>query len=160
MFTEKSQIDSYEAPEGYAVYFPRYVEFTAIPLDLDDLVFTFNKWGAVNKAKTNDLLVRKNGESYIIDRISFEDTCEPVSHSPDRYVKTSPILARQMNEDGIILTKEGRTNYTAGQFLCYNRPDLTDGWAQKASNIENNYVLGTIEDYRRQLRKLWDLGRF
>lgn len=132
-------------------FVPKYLPICAIQLKLDNLAFTFDKWGKPQSAKANDWLVEKKNDVYIIDDTSFKATYSPVLVNvfrngefvlipvPNQWYKSAPMYVIEAKEDGAIITKEGSTQYIAGDAICYNNPDLSDGWAQPMGKVLENY---------------------
>jgi hypothetical protein len=59
--------------------------------------------------------------------------------SPGLYEKIAPIWAEVAAEPGTIQTKEGSTEYAAGDYLVFNASDRTDGYAMKAETFLQLY---------------------
>ncbi len=111
---------------------------TAVRLDLDTEGFTYQKWGGTQRCKRGDWLVNNAGETYTIDAQSFAETYREVS--PGVYAKESPIWAEEAHVTGTISTKEGSTDYVAGDFLVYNDAARQDGYAIEAATFHSLYV--------------------
>ena len=114
-------------------------EVAAVQLDLETDGFTYEKWGGTQRCRARDWLVDNQGDVYTIDAEVFAKTYEQVSHGV--YKKTAPVWARQSTEPGTIGTKEGSTDYDAGDFLVYNDPEEKDGWAIEADKFRSLYEL-------------------
>ncbi|MCW8976434.1 MAG: hypothetical protein OQK42_05095 [Sedimenticola sp.] len=99
---------------------------TAIRLTLDTPGLHYNKWGAEQHCKPGDWLVDNGGDVYSIDADSFKKTYQKIE--PGRYRKTTPVWAEKAHTDGRIKTKEGESEYQAGDFIVFNHPDRTDGY--------------------------------
>lgn len=112
-------------------------QITAVRLALDTEGFTYEKWGGTQHAKSGDWLVDNAGDSYTIDAGSFEETYREVG--PGLYEKQSPVWAEEALEPGTIRTREGSTDYEAGDFLVYNDPERKDGYAMKADTFHSLY---------------------
>ena len=112
---------------------------TAVRLDLDTEGFTYQKWGGTQRCKRGDWLVNNAGETYTIDAETFEKTYHEVS--PGVYAKDSPIWAEEVQVAGTIHTKEGSTDYVAGDFLVFNDAEGRDGYAVRAETFHSLYVL-------------------
>ncbi len=110
---------------------------TAVQLALETEGFTYEKWGGTQTCKAGDWLVNNGGEVYTIDRESFERTYEAVS--PGVFRKVAPVWAEAADEDGTIATKEGSTEYCAGDYLVFNDAQRSDGYAVTAENFEAMY---------------------
>lgn len=110
---------------------------TAVRLDLATEGFTYRKWGAEQRCKAGDWVVDNGGDVYTIDAETFGATYREVA--PGRWVKSAPVWAEVAQAGGVIETKEGSTEYAAGDYLVYNRPDRTDGYAVGAEKFEGMY---------------------
>jgi hypothetical protein len=119
---------------------------TAIPLDLvaksdkqpGDPLFTYHKWGHIQTAKSGDWLVTNGGDVYTVDRETFENTYTPTG-TPGQYMKTGTVWAKRATEPGTIQSKEGLTQYRAGDWLVYNDPRQQDGYAVSADRFFDLY---------------------
>ncbi len=110
---------------------------TAVRLDLDTEGFTYQKWGGTQRCKAGDWVVENDGEVYTIDAESFESTYRQIS--PGRYEKFGEVWAEEASEAGSITTKEGSTDYSAGDFLVYNDAERRDGYAIEAKKFASMY---------------------
>ena len=113
----------------------RYV--VAVQLDLDTAGFTYRKWGAEQRCKPGDWLVDNQGDMYTVDSGVFAKTYRKVS--PGIYVKTTPVWAEVATEPGSVATKEGRSDYAAGDYLVYNNEDGTDAYRIGRAKFESMY---------------------
>lgn len=111
----------------------------AVKLDLDTGGFTYRKWGAEQRCKPGDWLVDNHGEVYTVDDAVFAKTYRRVG--PGMYVKTTPVWAEKATEAGSIATKEGRSHYSAGDYLVYNNEDGTDAYCIAAAKFESMYEI-------------------
>jgi hypothetical protein len=111
----------------------------AVQLKLETQGFTYHKWGDDQRCKQGDWLVDNDGDIYTIDQDVFADTYEQTE--PGRYVKTKPIWAEKTTEPGVVETKEGRSNFRAGDYLASNNEDGSDAWAISAAKFESMYEL-------------------
>ncbi|HWR91561.1 MAG TPA: hypothetical protein VN300_04010 [Desulfobacterales bacterium] len=111
----------------------------AVKLDLDTPGFTYRKWGAQQKCKAGDWLIDNNGDTYSVDGEVFSRTYRKVG--PGTYVKTTPIWAEVAPQAGSVATKEGRSHYSAGDYLVYNNEDGTDAYCIGAAKFESMYEL-------------------
>ncbi len=109
----------------------------AVQLDLETPGFTYEKWGSTQTCKPGDWLVDNDGDVYTVDAETFSRTYRAVS--PGVYEKVTPVWAEMAQEAGRIATKEGVTHYQAGDYLVYNEPDGTDGYAVEAETFEKMY---------------------
>ena len=110
---------------------------TAVRLDLDFDGFTYRKWGGTQRCKPGDWLVCNAGEVYTVDADSFANTYRKVSEGV--YEKHAPVWAKVAEAAGSIPTKEGASHYEAGDWLVFNDPDGTDGYAMPPANFEELY---------------------
>jgi hypothetical protein len=99
----------------------------AVRLELEQLAFTFFKWGARQRAKPGDWLVDNDGDVHTVDARSFARTYRRVG--PGRYLKTAPVWARVATEPGRIRTREGTTGYLRGDYLVSNQRNGADSYA-------------------------------
>jgi hypothetical protein len=109
----------------------------AVKLDLKTDGFTYRKWGAEQRCKSGDWLVDNNGDVYTIDSEVFARTYRKLS--PGKYIKTTPIWAERATRSGAIETKEGRSQYDAGDYLVSNNEDGTDAYCISAEKFESMY---------------------
>jgi len=109
----------------------------AVQLDLDTAGFSYRKWGAEQRCKPGDWLVDNQGEMYTVDSEVFAKTYRKVS--PGIYVKTTQVWAEVATEPGSVATKEGRSNYEAGDYLVYNNEDGTDAYCVGRAKFESTY---------------------
>ncbi|RDH86890.1 MAG: hypothetical protein DIZ77_04410 [endosymbiont of Seepiophila jonesi] len=112
---------------------------TAVQLDLDTIGFVYQKWGAEQRCKQGDWLVDNNGDTYTIDTAVFARTYRKVA--PGRFVKTTPVWARQADHDGSIKTIEGESHYSTGDYLVFNNEDGTDGYCMSADSFHAMYEM-------------------
>jgi hypothetical protein len=114
-----------------------HTEVVAVQLDLDTQGFTYVKWGGTQTCKAGDWLVNNQGDTYTVDQGVFERTYQQVR--PGLFAKTSQVWARRAEGDGEIQTKEGVTQYHAGDYVVYNDPGEGDGYAIQADKFEELY---------------------
>lgn len=112
---------------------------TAVRLDLDTEGFCFRKWGAEQHCKQGDWLVNNDGETYTVDGEVFARTYRKVGEG--QYVKITPIWAEIMDEAGSVDTKEGKSNYQAGDYLVSNNRDGSDAYCISAEKFMSMYEL-------------------
>jgi hypothetical protein len=111
----------------------------AIQLQLETEGFSYLKWGSEQRCKKGDWLVDNDGDIYTIDDSVFAATYHEVE--PGRYVKAAPVWAEIAQTDGAIATKEGVSNYKAGDYIVYNNEDGTDRYCVSAAKFEKMYML-------------------
>ena len=112
----------------------------AVQLKLDTAGFKYQKWGEEQRCKANDWLVDNNGDVYTINAESFARTYKPEG-GLGTYVKTGKVWAEQAAEAGRVATKEGGTDYEAGDWLVSNEEDGTDAYAVSGRKFEELYEL-------------------
>lgn len=112
---------------------------SAVQLDLDTKGFSYNKWGGNQVCKQGDWLVLNNGDTYTIDKETFDKTYESVSLGI--YFKPGLVWVEMAEESGSIKTKEGETAYEAGDYLVYNNENGTDGYAVSTNTFHEMYEL-------------------
>ena len=123
---------------GRQQYVKRASQFVvAVQLDLDTAGFTYQKWGHTQTCKRGDWLVNNNGDVYTVDRETFARTYQP--SGPATYIKRTPVWAEVASESGAAHTKEGATQYQAGDYLVYNQPDGGDAYAVAKETFERMY---------------------
>jgi hypothetical protein len=114
----------------------------AVQLDLETDGFTYRKWGAEQRCKRGDWLVRNPAEpdqvdTYTVDADTFARTYRHVADGA--YVKTTPIWAERADAAGDVKTKEGSTHYEAGDYLVFNQEDGGDAYAVPKAKFERMY---------------------
>jgi len=110
---------------------------TAVQLKLDTEGLRYRKWGDDQFAKPGDWLVDNAGDVYTVDAESFARTYREVGRGA--FVKSTPVWAERANAAGSVATKEGHTNYAAGDWLVSNREDGSDAYAISAAEFEAMY---------------------
>lgn len=119
----------------------------AVRLDLVTDGFTYNKWGHEQHCKAGDWLVNNAGDVYSVDAQTFAQTYVEVT--PGQFRKVAPVWAEQASQAGVVLTKEGATDYGAGDYLVSNRADGSDAYAVTRERFEMMYVLDESDDTQR-----------
>ena len=115
----------------------RPVAAVQLLLDTDGLIY--RKWGGEQRAKRGDWIVDNDGDVYSVDAESFERTYRQVARGA--YVKTTPVWAERAQSAGSVATKEGATQYQAGDYLVSNERDGSDAYAIAAAAFEALYTL-------------------
>lgn len=110
---------------------------TAVRLDLDTDGFDYRKWGGVQRCKPGDWIVSNAGDTYTVDADVFARTYREVG--PGVYEKVAPVWAERAEAAGTIRTKEGATDYAAGDWLVFNDPSRKDGYAMSAAKFASLY---------------------
>ncbi|MFN0244037.1 MAG: hypothetical protein ACKVWV_14195 [Planctomycetota bacterium] len=111
----------------------------AVKFDLDLEGFTYSKWGGEQRCKRGDWLVDNGGDVYTVDADTFARTYREVSRGV--YEKVGTVWAEQASSPGTIRTKEGSTDYAAGDYLVFNDPQRKDGYAIAAAKFAQLYTL-------------------
>ena len=106
-------------------------------VDLESEDFTYQKWGGTQRCKPGDWLVNNAGDTYTIDAEVFAKTYRELS--PGVYEKVGDVWAEQALAAGVIPTKEGSTEYAAGDYLVFNDPEGRDGYAMSGETFDSLY---------------------
>jgi hypothetical protein len=121
-------------------YVKRATSFVvAVQLDLQTKGFTYEKWGGTQTCKQGDWLVSNSGDTYTVDRDSFDRTYKNLG--PGLYRKTAPIWAEVAQQAGTVETKEGVTSYKPGDYLVSNDQEGKDSYAVSKTSFEAMYEL-------------------
>jgi hypothetical protein len=112
---------------------------TAVRIDLETDGFVYRKWGGEQRCKQGDWLVDNDDDVYTVDADVFAATYRELS--PGVYLKTNAIYAKQADGDGRITTKEGASEYRAGDYIVSNNADGSDGYCMTAEKFEAMYEL-------------------
>ena len=115
----------------------RPVAAVQLLLDTDGLIY--RKWGGEQRAKRGDWIVDNDGDVYSVDAESFARTYREIARGA--YVKTTPVWAERAQSAGSVATKEGATQYQAGDYLVSNQRDGSDAYAIAAAKFEALYTL-------------------
>jgi hypothetical protein len=110
---------------------------TAVRLELETEGFVYRKWGGEQRCKAGDWVVNNSGDVYTVDAGSFERTYRMISAGV--YEKSGRVWAEVAETAGTIRTKEGATDYSAGDVLVFNEPGGGDGYAMSRSKFERLY---------------------
>lgn len=111
------------------------VQAVQMRLDFDSLIY--QKWGATQRAKPDDWLVRNGDDTYTVDRDVFARTYREVK--PGIYKKITRVWAEVARESGAIETLEGQSHYEVGDYLVSNHEDGTDAYCMTAARFESLY---------------------
>lgn len=122
-------LEEYKRRPGATVY--------AIRLDLEIDGFDYVKWGARQYCKRGDWILLNGADTYTVDSEVFARTYRHLAGV--EYQKVGTVWAEQAVSAGRIETKEGSTGYDAGDYVVYNQPDRTDGYAVSRSRFEEMY---------------------
>ena len=119
-------------------YVKRETEYVvAVQVDLDTDGFTYRTWGGLQRCKAGDWLVNSAGDTYTVDRDTFERTYR--ASGPGQYVKTTPVWAEVATTSGDVHTKEGTTHYEPGDYLVYNEQGGGDAYAVSKEDFDRMY---------------------
>ncbi len=119
-------------------YVKRQTQFVvAVQLDLDTTGFSYQKWGDTQTCKRGDWIVNNNGDTYTVDGESFARTYR--LNGPGTYVKSAPVWAAAASTAGSVRTKEGSTDYEAGDYLVSNEESGSDAYAVSKAEFERMY---------------------
>jgi len=110
---------------------------TAVQLALETDGFTYRKWGGIQTASAGDWLVNNGGDVYTVERQTFQSTYKEVE--PGRYEKVQSVWASVAEEDGAVRTKEGETEFRAGDVIVFNDPEGRDGYAMSRGEFDRLY---------------------
>ena len=110
---------------------------TAVRLTLDTPGFHYQKWGGEQHCKSGDWIVDNGSDCYTIDAESFDQTYTLIS--PGVYLKNQDVWAKQAAVAGTVVTKEGSTEYLAGDYLVSNNLDGSDDYAVSKAYFEASY---------------------
>lgn len=120
--------------------------YTAVRIPVDSEGIHYTKWGGQQFGKPGDFLVHNLtvDEVYTVDYVSFTQSFEASEFVPGAgaagiYRKKTFAYAVQATEPGIVETKEGATNYFAGDYIVANNPDGSDAWAMSAEKFVKLY---------------------
>jgi hypothetical protein len=113
----------------------------AVQIRLDTEGLRYRKWGHDQVAKPGDWIVDNGGDVYTVDARSFADTYREVGRGT--YVKCTPVWAEQAVAPGSVATREGRTDYAAGDWIVSNREDGGDAYAVTATTFAKLYEIDT-----------------
>jgi hypothetical protein len=119
----------------------RPVAAVRLTLDTDGLVY--RKWGREQRAKPGDWIVDNDGDVYTVDADVFVRTYKRTATGA--YVKITPVWAERASHSGSVKTKEGSTQYEAGDYLVSNNSDGSDEYAMEATKFEELYALDHTE---------------
>lgn len=113
----------------------------AVRLLLETGGFQYRKWGGDQHCKPGDWLVDNDGDVYTVDADSFARTYSPAGApaGPGAYVKTGRVWAERAASAGSVPTREGSTEYAAGDYLVSNAEDGSDRYAIAAAKFESLY---------------------
>jgi hypothetical protein len=118
-------------------------QVTAIRLNLDLEAFAYRKWGGLQKARSGDWLVERNGKVHTVNGDIFARTYRQIA--PATYVKQSIVWAKPAESDGAIHTNEGETHYRKGDYLVWNDQEGRDGYAISREVFESLYEPVSME---------------
>ena len=125
-----------ETMSGMKKYRKRII-IAAVQLDLETDGLDYQKWGGPQHAKAQDWIVNSSGEVYTIDAESFKATYERVGLG--QYKKSAPTWAKQADEAGTVTTKEGVSQYEAGDWIASNDAEYKDTYTIAADVFETTF---------------------
>jgi len=111
----------------------------AVQLKLETDGLHYKKWGGEQHAKRGDWLVDNNGDVYTVDAAVFARTYQPLR--PGTYLKSTPIWAEVALASGSVQTKEGQSQYAAGDYLVSNDEEGSDAYCMNAAQFIAMYEL-------------------
>lgn len=109
----------------------------AVQLRLETEGLRYRQWGHEQQARAGDWLVDNGQEVYTVEAETFARTYRRVGLGA--YLRTTPIWAEQATRSGSVPTKEGHSDYAAGDWLVSNHEDGTDAYAIPADRFEALY---------------------
>jgi hypothetical protein len=109
----------------------------AVRLDLDTDGFSYVKWGGRQQCKPGDWIVNAGDETYTVDADTFARTYRHVRDGA--YLKVTPVWAEPAAKPGTVPTKEGASQYQAGDYLVSNQEDGGDLYAVAKATFERIY---------------------
>ena len=112
-------------------------QVVAVQLALETEGFSYRKWGGLQTCKAGDWLVNNQGDVYTVAQDSFARTYREVA--PGSYQKVAPVWAEETTAAGSIRTREGETQYEAGDYLVSNEENGSDGYAVPAAKFREMY---------------------
>jgi hypothetical protein len=119
----------------------RPVAAVRLAFESDGFALQYRKWGGEQRAKAGDWLVDNDGDLYTIDAAVFARTYRAArDRGPGAYVKTTPIWAERAETPGTVPTKEGSTQYQAGDYLVSNSEDGSDRYAISRDKFDTLYI--------------------
>lgn len=110
---------------------------TAVQLAMEVEELRYRKWGSTQNAKPGDWIVSNGEDTYTVDQQSFANTYTPLGKG--QYIKSGFVWAERATSAGSIPTREGHSDYAAGDFLVYNNADRTDGYAIATDKFHEMY---------------------
>jgi len=122
----------------------RKYHLTAVQLDLEFDGFSYQKWGKIQTCRPGDWLVNNNGDVYTVDKEYFRDYYQRISQGV--YEKVGDVWAEEAHESGSIQTKEGFTDYNAGDYLVFDYEEGGNAYAVKKHKFEEWYEKVDPED--------------
>jgi hypothetical protein len=126
----------------------RPVAAVRLAFEADGFAFRYRKWGGEQRGKPGDWIVDNDGDVYTVDAVVFARTYRAVhERGPGAYVKTTRIWASRAEAPGVVHTKEGSTQYQAGDYLVSNSEDDSDRYTISAEKFETLYMPIDGEDF-------------
>jgi hypothetical protein len=109
----------------------------AVCLNLDTEGFSYQKWGGTQRCAKGDWIVDNDGDVYTVNADTFARTYRHVGQGA--YEKFAPVWAAPADTAGSVPTKEGATDYEAGDYIVSNNEDGSDAWAVTKAKFESMY---------------------
>lgn len=88
-------------------------------IKLHDISVTYEKWGGTQVGKLGDWLIESGDECYTCDADVFAETYAAAERD-GYYYKTGTIDAEVQTTSGVIVTLEGESEYSVGDFIATN----------------------------------------
>jgi hypothetical protein len=109
----------------------------AVQLNVDTDGFTYRKWGGTQRCAKGDWVVDNDGDVYTVNSATFARTYRHVDRGA--YEKVAPVWAVAADVAGSVPTREGATDYNAGDYIVSNDEDGSDSWAVEKAKFEKMY---------------------
>lgn len=103
-----------------------------------DIALTYEKWGGTQCSRVGDWLLSKEGETYTCESAVFAETYRQMEHRAGWFYKDVTVDAVQAEEDGVVKTLEGSSDYLAGDYIVTNPGG--DRYCVDAAKFESLYV--------------------
>ena len=112
---------------------------TGVQINLETEGLCYVKWGGEQHCKSGDWLVNNAGECYTVEQESFANTYKEIA--PGQFVKAGPVWAEEAETNGSVSTKEGVSQFQAGDYVVSNNEDGTDAYTVPKAKFEERYKL-------------------
>jgi hypothetical protein len=125
------------ANQGFSRYSRKgNTSVTAVKMSFDTDGFLYQKWGGMQECKAGDWVVTDGSDTWTVDGEVFSATYQKAPGNS--YKKVVGVWAKRANSNGHVSTKEGKTHYSAGDYIVAN--SLDDMYAMKASTFHSKYT--------------------